>query len=173
MPNVITQISDSIFHTLTRTTFWRNHKAITKGQERMSTNKLREMVFREHTPSGHFVALKRVGLFRSIYTQINIQNTTITLILPSYHNSILTKALLFLQTVTTYYGPQSPWYCIDQEAFSEEATLSFPDSRLMLTWDLSPVSSCFCWLSVSFAVRKRPPHPLALFNACKCRDSCK
>lgn len=162
--------SDLIFRKLTRTTlkesrgnYKRTRKNVYKQAQKDSTLRIYTLL--------PLCSSQTCSLFWS-YTKINIQNTTITLILPSYHSFTLMKACCFYKR-RHYYGPSSPWYWISQDAFAEEATPSFPDPRLMLTCDLSPDSSCFCWSSVFFAVRKRPPHPLARFNACKWRDSCR
>lgn len=63
-------------------------------------------------------------------------------------------------------------FCISQQQLSEEATSIFSELRLILAWDLSEEAS-LCWFSFFFALRKRPPFPLALLRACWCRDSCK
>lgn len=164
-----TLLSDSIFCKATRATVWTNLKVITNQQDKKNVYEQvqKDSILRIYA-QWPLCNSQTSSLFRSFYTEIIIQNTTITLILSSCHSFTLTKACCFR-------GPQRPLTlhcCINQEAFSAEATSFFSDSRLMLTCELSPDSSCFCWLSVFFAV-KRPPHPLALFSACKWRDSCK
>ncbi len=59
-----------------------------------------------------------------------------------------------------------------QDVPSEEAISLLSELRLILACDWSPDAS-LCWFSSFFALRNRPPHPLALLSACKCRDSCK
>lgn len=60
-----------------------------------------------------------------------------------------------------------------QDGLSEDACSFLSELRLILGCDLSPDATSFCWFSFFFEFRNRPPHPLALLNACKCRDSCK
>jgi len=60
-----------------------------------------------------------------------------------------------------------------QGCLSECARSFLSELRLILECELSADPTSSCWFSSFFEFRNRPPHPLALFRACKCRDSCK
>lgn len=66
------------------------------------------------------------------------------------------------------------WFFLSNYAVPSAGARSFLSKfKLILGCVLSPDATSSCCFSFFFELRKRPPHPLALLNACKCRDSCR